>query len=75
MPPDVWTRAGLRRMVSRDRGERHRVASPLELLFDLVFVVAISQASSTLHELIAEDHVGQGVLAYLMVFFAVWWRG
>ncbi|MEN2742863.1 low temperature requirement protein A [Microbacterium sp. X-17] len=71
--PDLLTRVGLRRMVSRDRGEDHRVASPLELLFDLVFVVAVSQASSNLHHLISGDHVGQGVLAYLMVFFAVWW--
>jgi low temperature requirement protein LtrA len=71
--PDVLTRVGLRRMVSRDGGEGHRVASPLELLFDLVFVVAVSQASSNLHHLISDDHVGQGVIAYLMVFFAVWW--
>lgn len=60
-------------MSARDPAAPHRVASPLELLFDLVFVVAISQASSTLHHLVSEDHVGQGVLAYLMVFFAVWW--
>jgi low temperature requirement protein LtrA len=60
-------------MVSRDGSERHRVASPLELLFDLVFVVAVSQASSNLHHLLSDDYVGQGVLTYLMVFFAVWW--
>jgi low temperature requirement protein LtrA len=66
-------RAGLRRMTARDPRSAHRVASPLELLFDLVFVVAISQASSTLHHLIVDDHIAQGVLAYLMVFFSVWW--
>lgn len=65
--------AGLRRMSALDPRQPHRVASPLELLFDLVFVVAVSQASSTLHELIVEGHVGSGVLSYLMVFFTVWW--
>lgn len=60
-------------MSALDPRTPHRVASPLELLFDLVFVVAVSQASSTLHHLIVDDHVGQGVLAYLMVFFSVWW--
>ncbi|WP_242497707.1 low temperature requirement protein A [Microbacterium protaetiae] len=65
--------AGLRRMLPRDRTEPFRSASPLELLFDLVFVVAVSQASDSLHELVSDGHVGQGVLAYLMVFFAIWW--
>lgn len=70
---DLLSRLGLQRMRPRDVGERHRVATPLELLFDLVFVVAVSQASQNLHHLISEDHVGQGVLSYLMVFFAIWW--
>ncbi|KAA9143551.1 low temperature requirement protein A [Microbacterium lushaniae] len=70
---DAVARFGLRRMTARDVFEPHRVASPLELLFDLVFVVAVAQASSTLHDLVSEGRVGPGVLAYLMVFFAVWW--
>ena len=70
---DVLTRIGLRRMSSRNPSEPHRVATPLELLFDLVFVVAVAQASQNLHHLISDDHVGQGVLSYLMVFFAIWW--
>ena len=36
--------APLRRLTARGRDEAHRVASPLELLFDLCFVVAIAQA-------------------------------
>jgi low temperature requirement protein LtrA len=70
---DVLQRAGLRRMVARDAGEPSRVASPLELLFDLVFVVAVSQASSNLHHLVSDGHVADGLLSYGMVFFAVWW--
>jgi len=60
-------------MVARDRTQAFRVASPLELLFDLVFVVAVSQAADNLHELVSAGHVAQGTLSYLMVFFAIWW--
>jgi low temperature requirement protein LtrA len=70
---DVLSRGGLRRMLARDPGERHRVASPLELLFDLVFVVAVSQASSNLHHLVSDGDIGSGVFAYLLVFFGIWW--
>src|SRR3546814_594003 len=66
-------RGGLRRMMARDAAEPHRAASPLELLFDLVFVVAVSQASSNLHHLVSDGRIGPGIVAYLMVFFAVWW--
>ncbi|WP_051191800.1 low temperature requirement protein A [Microbacterium luticocti] len=69
----IRTGLGLRRMMPRDRTEPFRAASPLELLFDLVFVVAVSQAAGSLHELVSAGRVGQGVLAYLMVFFAIWW--
>ncbi len=45
----------------------------LELFFDLCFVVAVAQAASALHHEIAEDHVGDGVVGYATVFFAIWW--
>ncbi|UOR01773.1 low temperature requirement protein A [Leucobacter allii] len=67
------SRLGLVRMTGRDPGQHHRVASPLELFFDLVFVVAVSQASQNLHHGISEGHAGPSVLAYVMVFFAIWW--
>jgi len=60
-------------MVPRDRDERHRAATPLELLFDLCFVVAVGQAASQLHHQLAENHVGHGVLSFVLVFFAIWW--
>jgi low temperature requirement protein LtrA len=63
--------AGLRAMLARDPGQPHRVASTLELLFDLVFVVAVSQASGALHHLYEEQHFAEGLMAYAMVFFAV----
>ena len=60
-------------MRARSPHEPHRVATPLELLFDLVFVVAISEAASGLHHAVAEGHVAGGLVGYAMVFFAIWW--
>ncbi|KUM83177.1 low temperature requirement protein A [Streptomyces pseudovenezuelae] len=67
------TRSPLRRLTARGRDEAHRVASPLELLFDLCFVVAIAQAGVALVHAVAEGHAGEGILNYAMVFFAIWW--
>ncbi|MFJ8634094.1 low temperature requirement protein A [Streptomyces sp. NPDC093568] len=63
----------LRRLTARGRGEAHRVATPLELFFDLCFVVAIAQAGMQLVHAVAEGHAGEGILNYAMVFFAIWW--
>jgi len=60
-------------MTSRSPHEAHRTATPLELLFDLVFVVAIAQAASELHHAVAEAHAVDGLIGFLMVFFAIWW--
>jgi low temperature requirement protein LtrA len=60
-------------MVARDRDEPHRAATPLELLFDLCFVVAVSQVAAELRHGLADAHVGQAIVGYLMVFFAIWW--
>jgi low temperature requirement protein LtrA len=38
----------LRRMSGRDPLEEHRAVTPLELLYDLTFVVAFGQASDQL---------------------------
>ncbi|MFF5479132.1 low temperature requirement protein A [Streptomyces sp. NPDC012935] len=66
-------RRPLRRLTARGRREEHRVATPLELFFDLCFVVAIAQAGIQLVHAVAESHAGQGILDYAMVFFAIWW--
>ncbi|WP_149180148.1 low temperature requirement protein A [Streptomyces sp. TRM49041] len=63
----------LRPLVSRDRGQEHRGATPLELFFDLCFVVAVAQAGIQLVHAIAEGHAGEGIGDYAMVFFAIWW--
>ncbi|TRO62533.1 low temperature requirement protein A [Streptomyces sp. IB201691-2A2] len=71
--PTVPSRRPLRRMTARGRDEAHRVASPLELFFDLCFVVAIAQAGVQLVHSVAEAHAAEGILNYAMVFFAIWW--
>ncbi|MEE1755821.1 low temperature requirement protein A [Streptomyces sp. SP18CS02] len=63
----------LRPLVARSRDEAHRTATPLELFFDLCFVVAVAQAGAELVHAIAEGHAGDGILNYAMVFFAIWW--
>jgi low temperature requirement protein LtrA len=60
-------------MHPRDPHEPGRNASPLELFFDLVFVVAVSIASLELHHALTEDHVLDGLVAYSVVFFGIWW--
>jgi low temperature requirement protein LtrA len=60
-------------MRARSADENHRVATPLELFFDLCFVVAVAQAAVPLHHAISENHVRDGVTSYLLIFFAIWW--
>ncbi|GAB3877868.1 low temperature requirement protein A [Terrabacter terrigena] len=61
-----------RRMQPRDPHEEHRVATPLELFFDLVFVVAIASAAGEWHHGLAGGHLGD-LVRFVMVFFAIWW--
>ena len=63
----------LNRMAGRDPHEQHRVATPLELLFDLTFVIAFGVAASQLAHLMAEGHVGAGLVAFGFASFAIWW--
>jgi low temperature requirement protein LtrA len=60
-------------MTGRDPNEAHRTATPLELLFDLCFVVAVAQAAGALHHDLAEGEIAHGVVSYLIIFFGVWW--
>lgn len=60
-------------LVSRDPSEAHRASTPLELLFDLCFVVAVAQAGGGLHHALADGHVRDALVGYSTVFFAIWW--
>ena len=59
--------------VVRNPEEAFRTSTPLELFFDLCFVVAVAQASSSLHHELVEGHIADGVVGFLMGFFGVWW--
>ena len=74
MAPDRSGRAHHRQPLSgRDPDEAHRAATPLELLFDLTFVVAFGIAADQLAHYVAEDHVWTGVAGFCFACFAVAW--
>jgi low temperature requirement protein LtrA len=60
-------------MRARDPDEAHRAATPLELLFDLTFVVAVAAVVPELAHAIVDDHPLEGVVGYILVFFGIWW--
>src|SRR3954463_16771128 len=61
------------RMSGRDPGEEHRGATPLELLFDLTFVVAFGTAADELAHYVADDRLWPGLLGFCLASFAVAW--
>src|SRR5437588_13088643 len=67
--PRPW----VRRMSGRDPGEEHRGSTPLELLFDLTFVVAVARAGIELRDALAQGHAGHALAGYVAVFFGLWW--
>ena len=60
-------------MRARDPEEAHRVSTPLELLFDLTFVVGVSAVVSELAHAVAAGHPIEGLIGYVAVFFGIWW--
>lgn len=53
--------------------EGNRAETPLELFFDLCFVVAVAQAGRELAAAIGHGEYSHGVASYAAIFFAVWW--
>ena len=62
-----------RRMTGRDPDEAHRTATPLELLFDLMFVVAFSQAGAQAAHLLELGHYAPAIGAFGFAVFAICW--
>jgi low temperature requirement protein LtrA len=62
-----------RRLAGRDPREAHRSATPLELLFDLTFVVAFGIAADELAHYLAEGQVWSAVAGFAFATFAVAW--
>lgn len=68
----TWRRV----MIARDREQEFRSSTPLELFFDLCFVVAVAQAGNQLHHGLGQSlgwHAWAELPGYLMEFFAIWW--
>ncbi|MDZ4264947.1 MAG: low temperature requirement protein A, partial [Mycobacterium sp.] len=60
-------------MTGRDPHESNRAATPLELLFDLTFVVAFGISASQFAHALAGAHVAAGLAAFSFAMFAVCW--
>jgi len=60
-------------MVGRDPHEPGRVATPLELLFDLTFVVAFSIGSAEFAHEFAEGRYVDALIGFGFATFAIWW--
>ncbi len=60
-------------MAPRDPHEPHRASTPLELLFDLVTVIAIASAAAGLHHALGANHAAEGIAKFIGAFFAIWW--
>src|ERR1700758_1863828 len=60
-------------MSGRDPQEQFRVATPLELLFDLTFVVGLGTAASEFARALSAHHIGSGLAGFVFATFAVWW--
>jgi low temperature requirement protein LtrA len=63
----------LRRMTGRDPDQPQRASTPLELLFDLTFVVAFSQAGTQTAHLLELGHTGPALAAFGFSMFAICW--
>jgi low temperature requirement protein LtrA len=60
-------------MTGRDPHESHRAATPLELLYDLTFVVAFGVAGNEAAHYVAEAHWRTGLIGFGFAMFAVIW--
>jgi len=63
----------LRVMSGRDTDEQHRAATPLELLYDLTFVVAFGVAGEQFAHLLAEGHLAAGLIGFGFATFGICW--
>ena len=62
-----------RQMRGRDPDEGHRVASPLELLFDLTFATSFSLAASQFAHALADGNYAAALLGFGFASFAICW--
>ena len=58
-------------LVARDPDAEHRPATPLELFFDLVSVVAVAFAADSLHHALVRGEIAPALGRYVVVFFGL----
>jgi low temperature requirement protein LtrA len=63
----------IRRMSGRDPREAHRVATPLELLFDLTFASSFGLAAAETAHVLAAGHYGAAIAGFGFASFAICW--
>ena len=61
------------KIFARDPHEKHRVATSLELFFDLVYVIAIAFAGAGLHSALQTQQLAGGIFWYLLAFLSIFW--
>ena len=61
------------RAVTRDPREEHRASTPLELFFDLTFVVAVGRVADAYQHELAIGETARGVVYGGLMFFGIWW--
>ena len=69
----MTTKTSRQPLVGRDIGEENRSATPLELFYDLIFVVAIANVAAEFHHAYVNNHIGHGVASFVLVFMTIWW--
>jgi low temperature requirement protein LtrA len=57
----------------RDHTVTERAATPLELLFDLCFVVAVAVLAAELDHGIVDGHALEAAATYALLFVPIWW--
>ena len=63
----------LRPLRPRDPHQHERASTQLELLFDLVIVIAIASLTAAFHHALTAGHGLQMLPNFLFLFLAIWW--
>jgi low temperature requirement protein LtrA len=60
-------------MVPRDPREANRASTPLEMFFDLTFVVAVAAASTAFEQGLRDGNARHVLITFPLFFFGIWW--
>jgi len=60
-------------MVARDPHEANRASTPLEMFFDLTFVVAVAAASTAFEQGLRDGDAHRVLVTFPLLFFGIWW--